>query len=56
MDELLFYAGIAAAVVSVAAGVIIFIVYRSRMRRLERTLDAEYGARRENKGRKRSGE
>lgn len=50
MNEILFYSGIAAAAVAIAGGVVIFLLNRAHRRRLERTLDAEYGERKEQAG------
>lgn len=45
MDNILFLAGLAAAVCSAAAAAIILLIHRQKMKKLMKLLDSEYGER-----------
>jgi len=43
MDNMLFVGGIMFSAISLIAGIVYFVVYRIRAKRLDKALDKEYG-------------
>ncbi|MCM1167751.1 MAG: hypothetical protein NC401_17325 [Ruminococcus sp.] len=43
MDNMLFVSGIMFSAISLIAGIVYFVVYRIRAKRLDKALDREYG-------------